>query len=70
MASARDAIAALKMHRFRREARILEAMREHPDGTPEDWLPIAYADVPQRMWPMAARSLAAHVARIRERSLA
>lgn len=70
IASARDAIAALKMHRFRREARILEAMREHPDGTPEDWLPIAYADVPQRMWPMAARSLAAHIARIRERSLA
>lgn len=70
IASARDAIAALKMHRLRREARILEAMREQPDGTPEDWLPIAYADVPERMWPMAARSLAAHVARIRERSLA
>ncbi|MGJ7488893.1 MBL fold metallo-hydrolase [Variovorax sp. ZT4R33] len=70
IASARDAIAALKMHRFRREARILEAMREHPEGTPEDWLPIAYADVPQRLWPMAARSLAAHVERIRGRALA
>ena len=35
-------------------------------GTPEDWLPLAYDDVPERMWPVAARSLAAHVERIRE----
>jgi recombination protein RecT len=67
---ARDAIAFLRMHRLRREARIVEAMRELPEGTPEDWLPIAYADVPQRMWSAAARSLAAHVERIRERALA
>ena len=36
------------------------------DGTPEDWLPLAYDDVPERMWPVAARSLAAHVERIRQ----
>ncbi len=66
--SARDAIAALRMHRLKREARILAAMRALPDGTPQDWLPIAYADVPERMWPMAARSLAAHVDRIRRHS--
>ena len=70
LASARDAIAFLKMHRLRREARILAAMRAQPDGTVEDWLPVAYADVPQRMWPVAVRSLAAHVERLRERELA
>lgn len=70
LGSARDAIAYLKMHRLRREARILAAMRAQPQGTPEEWLPIAYGDVPQRMWPVAARSLAAHVERIRERGLA
>ncbi len=65
--SARDAIAALRMHRLKREARILAAMRAQPDGTPDDWLPVAYADVPERMWPMAARSLAAHVERIQQK---
>ena len=70
LGSARDAIAYLKMHRLRREARILAAMRAQPQGTPEEWLPVAYGDVPERMWPVAARSLAAHVERIRERGLA
>lgn len=65
--SARDAIAALRMHRLKREARVLAAMRAQPDGTPQDWLPVAYDDVPERMWPMAARSLAAHVERIQQK---
>ncbi|MDP9901664.1 MBL fold metallo-hydrolase [Variovorax ginsengisoli] len=70
IASARDAIGRLKQHRLAREARIAQAMRDCPDGTPDDWLPIAYADVPSRMWPVAARSLAAHVERIREQAAA
>jgi hypothetical protein len=41
-------------------------MQKLPDGTPEEWLPLAYDDVPDRMWPVAARSLAAHVARLRQ----
>jgi len=64
--SARAAIAHLKAHRLKREAKIASAMKKLPDGTPEDWLALAYDDVPQRMWPVAARSLAAHVARIRQ----
>jgi glyoxylase-like metal-dependent hydrolase (beta-lactamase superfamily II)/8-oxo-dGTP pyrophosphatase MutT (NUDIX family) len=64
--SARAAIAQLKAHRLKREAKIASAMKKIPQGTPEDWLPLAYDDVPQRMWPVAARSLAAHVARIRQ----
>ncbi|RST50431.1 MBL fold metallo-hydrolase [Variovorax sp. DXTD-1] len=64
--NARAAIAQLKAHRLKREAKIASAMKKLPQGTPEDWLPLAYDDVPERMWPVAARSLAAHVARIRQ----
>ena len=58
------AIAHLKAHRLKREAKILAAMQAHPEGTPDDWVARAYDDVPPRMWPVAKRSLLAHVARI------
>ena len=61
---ARAAIARLKAHRLQREAKVMAAMQAHPDGTLDDWLALVYADVPQRMWPVARRSLMAHVARI------
>ncbi|MDI3382446.1 MBL fold metallo-hydrolase [Xenophilus aerolatus] len=63
---ARGAIAKLKSHRLQREAKIAAAMRRVPLGTLDDWLPIAYADTPRHLWPVAARSLQAHVERIRE----
>ena len=62
---ARRAITELKAHRLRREAKIMAAMRAKPEGTVEEWVELAYADVPPRMWPVAARSLQAHVQRIR-----
>lgn len=68
--SARAAIAQLKAHRLKREAKIAAVMQQLPQGTPEAWLPLAYDDVPERMWPVAARSLAAHVARIRQQAAA
>ena len=61
---ARAAIAHLKAHRLKREAKILAVMQAHPEGTPDDWVTRAYDDVPPRMWPVAKRSLLAHVARI------
>ncbi|KAF1048982.1 MBL fold metallo-hydrolase [Xylophilus sp.] len=60
-----QAIAALKAHRLQREAKIAAALEALPDGTVDDWVAHAYADVPSRMWPVAARSLLAHVQRIR-----
>jgi recombination protein RecT len=66
LGEARAAIAHLKAHRLKREAKIAAAMHSVPQGTPEDWLPLAYDDVPQRLWPVAARSLAAHIERIRQ----
>jgi len=67
---ARQAIAQLKAHRLRREAKVVAAMRARPDGTPEEWVPLAYDDVPPRMWPLAQRSLLAHVQRIEALGLA
>ncbi|HYE39379.1 MAG TPA: MBL fold metallo-hydrolase, partial [Ramlibacter sp.] len=64
------AIALLKAHRLQREARIADAMRARPTGTLDDWVALAYADVPPRMWPVAKRSLLAHVQRIEALQLA
>jgi len=61
---AAKAIARLKTHRLTREAKILRVMQQHPEGTLDDWVQHAYDDVPPRMWPVAKRSLLAHVQRI------
>jgi glyoxylase-like metal-dependent hydrolase (beta-lactamase superfamily II) len=63
---AKTAIAQLKAHRLKREAKIIGVMQALPDGTLDDWVPLAYDDVDQRLWPMAKRSLLAHVERIRD----
>ena len=62
---ARGAIARLKAHRLAREAKVLAALQALPEGSVEDWVRHAYDDVPPRMWPVAQRSLLAHVERIR-----
>jgi hypothetical protein len=41
-------------------------MQAMPHGTLQQWVEHAYADVPPRLWPVAARSLQAHVDHIRE----
>jgi recombination protein RecT len=65
LGEARAAIAQLKGHRLAREAKVIAAMQALPEGTVEQWVELAYADVPPRMWPLAQRSLIAHVERIR-----
>ncbi|MFI8614711.1 MBL fold metallo-hydrolase [Acidovorax sp. NPDC077693] len=65
LGQARSAIAKLKAHRLAREAKVMAAMQALPEGTMEDWVRHAYDDVPPRMWPVAQRSLLAHVERIR-----
>jgi recombination protein RecT len=58
---ARVAIAHLKAHRLAREAKVTRAMQALPEGTMDDWVKMAYDDVPERLWPVAKRSLLAHV---------
>jgi glyoxylase-like metal-dependent hydrolase (beta-lactamase superfamily II) len=62
--NALGAIAHLKAHRLKREAKIAAVMQQHPDGDLDAWLPRAYDDVPAALWPVARRSLLAHVERI------
>jgi glyoxylase-like metal-dependent hydrolase (beta-lactamase superfamily II) len=64
LGSAKAAIAHLKDHRLKREAKVLAAMRARPEGSLEQWVELAYDDVPPRMWPVAQRSLLAHVQRL------
>ena len=58
------AIAHLKAHRLQREAKVARALQKAPEGTPDDWVRLAYDDVPERLWPVAKRSLMAHVERL------
>ncbi len=62
---ARACIHHLKAHRLKRETKILKVMQQHPKGSMDDWVKLAYDDVPPRLWPVAMRSLLAHVERIR-----
>jgi recombination protein RecT len=64
MHGALQAIAALKAHRLKREAKIAVIMQAHPDSNVDEWLALAYDDVPPRIWPVAKRSLLAHMERI------
>lgn len=59
-----EAIERLKAHRLAREAKVVRVMQAHPQGSMDDWLAMVYDDVPQRMWPVARRSLLAHLERI------
>ena len=63
---AADVIQRLKKHRLQREAKILGVMRALPEGSMQEWVERAYDDVPSRLWPVAMRSLTAHVERLRE----
>ena len=64
LGSARQAISHLKAHRLKREAKVIAVMQGNPAGTMDDWVAKAYDDVSPRLWPVAKRSLLAHVQRI------
>jgi recombination protein RecT len=64
MDEARAVIAHLKAHRLAREAKVRVAMQARPLGTLDDWVALAYDDVPASIWPLAKRSLLAHVERL------
>ena len=64
LGEAKTAIAQLKAHRLKREAKVLAVMQALPDGSLDDWVALAYDDVDPRIWPVAKRSLLAHVERL------
>ncbi len=70
MAQPQRAFQAIIDHRLRREAKVVDALREIGPATAEALLPRVYDDVPQRMHAMAMRSLKAHLFKLRDESRA
>ncbi len=62
--AASDVVSHLKAHRLKREAKIAAIVTANPQGAVDDWLALAYDDVDPRVWPVAKRSLLAHLERI------
>ncbi len=56
-------------HRLEREARVLAALSATA-STVEQLVPPAYPDVPPQIWPLAARSLLAHLYKLEKDGLA
>jgi glyoxylase-like metal-dependent hydrolase (beta-lactamase superfamily II)/8-oxo-dGTP pyrophosphatase MutT (NUDIX family) len=52
-------------HRLQREAKVVAAMQQVGRGDIDALLPVVYADVPLRMHAVAARSLRAHLLKLR-----
>jgi glyoxylase-like metal-dependent hydrolase (beta-lactamase superfamily II) len=70
MAEPRRVIEHVIAHRLKREAKVIEAMRAAGACTIETLLPRVYDDVPEKLHPMALRSLRAHLFKLRDDGLA
>jgi glyoxylase-like metal-dependent hydrolase (beta-lactamase superfamily II) len=51
-------------HRLLRESRVLAAVRQHPGLTPHELVPYVYQDVSAHLFPLAERSLLAHLLKL------
>lgn len=66
MANPRAAIEAVIAHRLRREAKVVAALGELGPAPLDRLVATVYADVPERMHPVALRSLTAHLLKLRD----
>ena len=66
MALPRRAMEGIVAHRLKREAKVVEAVRELGPASAEALLAKVYADVPARLHAMAMRSLVAHLFKLRD----
>jgi glyoxylase-like metal-dependent hydrolase (beta-lactamase superfamily II) len=66
MAPPRQAFEKIIAHRLKREAKVLAALHTHGPASAEDLLAPVYDDVPERMHPVALRSLTAHLLKLRD----
>lgn len=64
--NALNAIKGLKAHRLKREAKIVQVVQANPKGSMDEWVAKAYDDVPERVWPIAKRSMLAHLQRLEQ----
>ena len=65
MAEPKKAIDAVIAHRLRREQKVVDALAELGPASIERLLARVYADVPERLHPVAQRSLTAHLLKLR-----
>jgi glyoxylase-like metal-dependent hydrolase (beta-lactamase superfamily II) len=70
MQQPRRAFEKIVAHRLKREAKVLSALRAAGTATPEALLAGVYDDVPERLLPVAMRSLLAHQLKLRDDGLA
>ena len=57
-------------HRLLRERRVLDAVRQHPGRTPHALVPYVYQDVSAHLFPLAERSLFAHLLKLEQDGIA
>lgn len=70
MAQPRQVVQGVIEHRLKREAKVLASLDAHGPATLEQLLPHAYDDVDPQLLPVAARSLLAHLDKLRTDGLA
>jgi glyoxylase-like metal-dependent hydrolase (beta-lactamase superfamily II)/8-oxo-dGTP pyrophosphatase MutT (NUDIX family) len=70
MAQPRRAFQSIIDHRLRREAKVVDALRDLGPATADALLRQVYDDVPQHLHAMAMRSLKAHLFKLRDESRA
>ena len=59
-----DEVRRLIAHRMKREQKVIDAFARCDPATLDELLPLAYDDVPQRVHPVARRSLHAHLIKL------
>jgi len=64
LGSAKQAIEKLMAHRLGREAKVAAALSKTGGGTLDDIVPVAYDDVNSALFPIAKRSLLAHLEKL------
>ena len=59
-----DKLRGYLAHRLEREERVIAALRELGPATPEQLVPPSYPDVQPEVYPLAQRSLLAHLGKL------
>ena len=59
-----DEVRRLVAHRLKREQKVLDALGRQNAATLDELVPMVYDDVPERIHPVARRSLAAHLIKL------
>ena len=62
--SPHDEVRKIIAHRLKREAKVLDALKRKSPGSLDELVPLAYDDTPERLYPVARRSLHAHLIKL------